>query len=232
MTDDALVTLSDVAFSYGPGAFSLRVDTLQLARGERVACIGPSGAGKTTLVNLIAGILTPSTGTVTFDAAPLSALSDAQRRALRLARIGMVFQEFELLEYLTTRENVLLPFLLSRTLRADADALRRADALIDRMGIAHAAARTPRGLSQGERQRVAIARAMVTRPDLLLCDEPTGNLDPATADSALDLLVEQAQQRNCTVLMVTHNHALLSRFDRIINILDYAAPRQTAEAAP
>ncbi|MCB9845192.1 MAG: ATP-binding cassette domain-containing protein [Phycisphaeraceae bacterium] len=218
-----LVSLSDVRFSYpGPGAFSLRIDSLSIARAEHVACVGPSGSGKTTLIHLIAGILVPESGEVRLGRHRISHLGNGHRRALRAREIGMVFQEFELLEYLSSLDNILLPFFVSGGLRATAEIRRRARDLADRLGVAHTLPRRPRRLSQGERQRIAIARALLGSPSLLMCDEPTGNLDPHTADTTLDLLFDQARAHDAAVLMVTHNHAILDRFDRVVDVTSLA----------
>lgn len=224
MPAGALVELSGVRFAYGGRhAFSLRVGSLSLARKERVACIGPSGSGKTTLVALIAGIIAPDAGRVFFDGIELTALGEAARRQLRIARIGMVFQEFELLEYLTAMENILLPFRVGSGMRAGGEQRDRARALAEELGVAHVLGRKPARLSHGERQRIAICRALATEPRLLMCDEPTGNLDPDSAARTLDLLLEQAERRDATVLMVTHDHSVLDRFDRVIDMLAFAA---------
>lgn len=220
-----MIRLRDVAFAYGdgPDAFAIRVPGLAVERGERIACIGLSGSGKSTLMNIIAGILLPSAGEVVVLGEDLASLSDRQRRRLRLSRIGMVFQEFELLEYLSARENILLARLLEQGLD-EAALRRRADELAAAAGITHVLRRKPAALSHGERQRVAICRALATGPELVLCDEPTGSLDPHSAGAVLDLLFDQARLRGATLVMVTHDHALLDRFDRVVDL------RETAHA--
>lgn len=219
---DALVDVRDVSFAYAQGGFGFDVPRLSLNKGEHVACIGPSGTGKTTLVNLITGILQPRAGTIMFAGEAVHAMSDAARRALRSRRIGMVFQEFELLEYLSARENILLPYHISPALRLDSSVEQRADEIARNMGIDHVLRRLPSALSQGERQRVAICRAMIASPEMLVCDEPTGNLDPETTERTLDLLFAQVKTAGATMFMVTHNHAVLERFDRVIDIMDVA----------
>ena len=218
-----IVSLSQVDFTYAPGAFALSIDELEIAAGERVACIGPSGTGKTTLIHLIAGIEVPARGSVMLDGKRVSALSDGDRRALRIDTIGMMFQRFELLEYLGGLDNILLPFRISAHLTLDAEARAYAVELAAAMGIEHCLARRPQRMSQGERQRVALCRALVTRPKLVICDEPTGNLDPDTAALALDLLFEQVRVRGATLLVVTHDHGVLSRFGRIIDMRELGA---------
>lgn len=213
----ALVRLDGVRFAYGEGGFSLAVDALEVARGERVAVVGPSGCGKTTLVSLMTGVLVPGAGAVRLGDAVVSSLAEDARRALRLERVGMVFQELELLEYLTGLENALLPYHLSARLALDEAVRSRALELMASLGVAHAATRLPARLSQGERQRVAIARALVTEPDLIVADEPTGNLDPDNARATLDLLAERSASLDAALLVVTHDHGLLDRFDRVID---------------
>lgn len=231
---DAIVGVRSLWFSYpGPPGdrFELRAEDLRIARGERVALIGPSGSGKTTFLNLIAGILRPSRGTVALDGSPVHDMSDARRRALRIARIGMVFQEFELLEYLSAFENILLPLRISRHMRVTRAARERARALARALAVEHTLSRLPARLSQGERQRVAICRALIASPSLIMGDEPTGNLDPRTADRTLDLLFEQARAHHAALLIVTHNHAILDRFDRVIDIRELHAPTRDQPGA-
>lgn len=220
--------LRGVSFEYARAAgtrpFRLEVEELSLAPGEAAAVIGPSGSGKTTLVHLCAGILVPEAGAVSVGGVRLDRLSDGERRRERARQVGLVFQEFELLDYLSALENILVPL---RIRGADRGELRsgraRATELADAVGIADLLGRLPAQLSQGERQRVAIARALVTDPALVLCDEPTGNLDPEAASHAVDLLLEQARARGAALLMVTHDHGLLDRFDRVIDVTTLAA---------
>ncbi len=217
----AHVTLQNVWFHYpgSPGArFELRIESLDIQRGERIAIIGPSGSGKTTLLNLIAGIILPCAGTVLLENQPVSALSDTRRRAHRIATVGMVFQEFQLLEYLSAFDNILLPLRVARNLSVNAETRRRARSLADSLGVAHTLGRLPNRLSQGERQRIAICRSLITEPSLVMGDEPTGNLDPTTADATMDLLLSHVERHDATLLIVTHNHAILDRFDRVLDI--------------
>ncbi|MCA9300675.1 MAG: ABC transporter ATP-binding protein [Phycisphaerales bacterium] len=214
-----MIECRDLAFSYGGGDFALRLERLDIEEGTRLACIGPSGCGKTTLVNLLTGILMPDAGHVRIDGQPLDTMSDQQRRAFRLERIGMVFQEFELLPYVNAIENILLPARLAG--RVDADLRIRAENLALDLGLDAQRRRHPDRLSQGERQRVAIGRALVLVPRLIFCDEPTGNLDPKTAARILDLLFERAG--DTTLFMVTHNHEILERFDRVLDMTDLHA---------
>ncbi len=219
-----MVELTDLHFRYGDAGFALRVDELRIAKGESVALVGPSGSGKTTLLHLVAGILAPDAGDIRVDGQDLGALDDAARRAFRVRRVGLVFQEFELLEYLSVLDNVLLPYRIHPTLRLDDAARDRARALAGRLDIADQLGRRPRELSQGERQRAAVCRALVTGPPLLLADEPTGNLDPANKTRVLDAFFALAAESGATILTVTHDHDLLSRFDRVVDLKAFQQP--------
>ena len=213
-----MIEIAGLRFQYGEGAFRLDVPQLHIRRGQRVALVGPSGCGKTTLVSLIAGILKPSAGRVVVAGEDVARLSDARRRRFRSARIGFVFQEFELIEYLSVLDNIMLPFLINPGMKLTRTVPSAAARLARDMGLAGKVHRKPRVLSQGERQRVAICRALVAQPPLLLADEPTGNLDPATAAQILDLLLEAVTSHEATLLMVTHNYGLLDRFDSVVDV--------------
>lgn len=212
------VTVSELEFDYGHGGFSLHVPKLEVDRGEAVAFVGPSGSGKTTLLHLIAGILTPRRGGVWVGEERISAFDDRARRRFRAREIGLVFQEFELLEYLDARENIILPFRLQPG-RTD---LRRArvlaDELAEAVGIRDRLSQHPPTLSPGEKQRVAICRALITRPGLVLADEPTSSLDSGSGARVLDLFFGLVRERGATLLMLTHDPASLGRFDRVIRV--------------
>lgn len=218
-----MIELADIEFAYRRSGFALRVPSLQVAAGECVAVIGPSGSGKTTLLNLIAGIALPRRGRVRVGDTEVSALSDAARRAFRIRRIGFVFQDFGLIDYLTARDNILHPYRITDALTLDAEVRARAEALAAATGIAGRLGHRPGALSQGEKQRVAICRALLTRPALVLADEATGNLDPETKGAILDLLLERARGDGATVLAVTHDHDLLPRFDRVVDFRSFRA---------
>ena len=217
MIGSAVVTIDDLEFRYAEGEFRLRIGQLDVDRGTTAAFIGPSGSGKTTLLNLIAGIALPAAGRVTTDGVDVTALSDPERRSFRATRIGLVFQEFELLEYLSVLDNILLPYRINPALHLG-DAVRaRAESLAARVGIADKLGREPGRLSQGERQRVAVCRAVLTDPPLLLADEPTGNLDPVNRERVLDILFDYVAESGTTLLAVTHDHEILERFERVID---------------
>lgn len=216
-----MITIRDLDFHYLRSGFRLRVPDLAVADGQRVAVLGASGSGKTTLLDLVAGILAPAAGAVTVAGQDLSRLPDGARRHFRITRIGLIFQAFELLEYLTVRDNILLPYRISSTLRQDADAETRLDRLALDTGITDWLYRHPGELSQGERQRAAICRALITSPALILADEPTGNLDPENKQRVLQLLLEQVAGHGATLVMVTHDHALLDPFDQVLDMRDF-----------
>ena len=213
-----MLKVRDLSKSYG-GARSrvvLRDIALDIARGEYIAITGESGVGKSTLLNLIAGLEIPDTGTVELDGAGVTALDDTERTLLRRDRIGFVFQAFHLLPHLTVAQNVALPLSLAGTGRQQAAA--RVGDLLAAVGLADAAGSYPRELSGGEMQRAAIARALVHRPQLLLADEPTGNLDPETARSILALLREQVKNAAGAGILVTHSAAAAATADRVLTL--------------
>ena len=216
-----MIEVRDLVFAYPSGGFRLRIESFDVAPGEKLAVIGPSGSGKTTLLNLLAGIALPQRGCVRVAGEEISALPDTARRAFRSTRIGFVFQDFELVESLSVRDNILHPCRISRGLKLDGAARARAQSLAGRLGIADKLARGVGDLSQGERQRVAICRALLAHPALILADETTGNLDPDTKGRILDLLFEEAAAVRATVVAVTHDHALLGRFDRVADFEDF-----------
>ena len=216
-----MISISDLRFRYSQGGFALYVPELEVESGERVAVIGPSGSGKTTLLNLIAGIRLPQSGRMVTKQVDISDLADGERRDFRIRNIGLVFQEFELLEYLNVLDNILLPYRINTSLELTKAVRRRASELAEMMGIGDKASRNVRRLSQGEKQRVAVCRALLAEPPLLLADEPTGNLDPTNKDRVLDILVEYADSKGSTLVTVTHDHDLLSRFQRIIDFKQF-----------
>ena len=215
-----MISLRDMVFEYPDSDFSLRASSLDIDAGQMAAVIGPSGSGKTTLLHLAAGILLPTGGSVQVSGEEISRRSDAERRGFRIANIGLIFQEFELLEYLTVRQNILLPYRINPALKLNGAARDQAASLAQSMGISEVLDRHPNRLSQGERQRVAICRALVANPKIVLADEPTGNLDPKTSRTIVQVLLDQAAARKATVLMVTHDHSLLDHFDRVIDMED------------
>jgi putative ABC transport system ATP-binding protein len=215
-----MIQIRGLSFSYPASTFTLDIESLEVLLGQRVAVIGPSGSGKTTLLNLIAGVDIPHAGTVEIGGICVSGMPDAARRAYRLGQIGMVFQNFELLDYLSVLDNILLPLRISLSHRVTPELLERARTLAEFVGIGDKLSRYPGQLSQGERQRVAVSRALLLQPPLLLADEPTGNLDPVNRTLVLDLLLDYARERNATLITVTHDENILQRFDRVINFAE------------
>ena len=227
-----MIDLRQLVFRYPNSPFTLAIDSLQIARGEKVAFVGPSGSGKTTLLNLIAGLHTPHSGTVRISETDVARLADSARRNFRIAHIGMVFQQFELLPYLRARDNIRLPFLINQTLGWSTDLAARLEQLAAALGIADKLHRFPAELSQGEQQRVAIARALVHSPPLLLADEPTGNLDPANKRNILRLLFEQVAAQAGTRVVVTHDLGILDGFDRVIDFTQFQVTTRQETTAP
>jgi putative ABC transport system ATP-binding protein len=172
------------------------------------------------LLNLLAGVLLPDRGVVEVAGREVSGLGDAERRDFRIRKLGLVFQAFELLDYLTVLDNILLPLRIGAGLSVTAEYRRRAAELAERVGIADKLERHPDQLSQGERQRVAVSRALLLKPSIILADEPTGNLDPANKLVVLDLLVDYAREHGATLLTVTHDRELLDRFERVLDFRD------------
>lgn len=182
--------------------------------GETIAIIGESGSGKSTLLSLLAGLDTPSTGSVVINDRNITLLDEDGRAALRNELVGFVFQSFQLLPSLTALENVMLPL----ELRGAVDAENAARSLLQRVGLGHRLSHTPRQLSGGEQQRVALARAFVTRPAILFADEPTGNLDSKTGAHIIDLLFELNLEQHTTLILVTHDATLAARCQRTIRL--------------
>lgn len=223
-----MISTSELSFSYPHSDFRLAIDQLEIAAGCATAVVGPSGSGKTTLLHLLAGILTPESGQIVVHDTPLHTLAEAARRRFRLTHVGLVFQDFELIEYLNVLDNVLLPCRIGH-LSLTAEVRQRAERLLDRVHLTSHRGKSVTRLSQGERQRVAICRALLAQPPLLLADEPTGNLDPDTSADILALLLETVREENATLVMVTHDHSLLSHFERTIDFSQFLS-RETARA--
>jgi putative ABC transport system ATP-binding protein len=192
----------------------LRDVSFEITVGEAVAIVGVSGSGKSTLLGLLAGLDTPSAGRVLIDGQDLGALDEDGRAALRGRMVGFVFQSFQLLPAMTALENVMLPLELAGNLAAR-DA---ASAMLARVGLQDRRHHYPKQLSGGEQQRVAIARAFVTRPALLLADEPTGNLDATTGAQVIDLMFELNEEKGTTLLLVTHDESLSRRCTRVLRL--------------
>jgi putative ABC transport system ATP-binding protein len=190
--------------------------SLEVQAGEFVAITGPSGSGKSTLLGLIAGLDEPTAGSIEVDGVEVTRLAEDALAGFRRDRIGYVFQAYHLIPTLTAAENVAVPLELA----GHANAAGEARALLTDVGLGARSHHYPAQLSGGEQQRVALARAVALRPALLLADEPTGNLDSATGAAIIELMLRLRRERGCTLLLVTHDPALASHADRIVNLLD------------
>lgn len=216
-----MININNLEFRYDEGDFRLTIPQLTVLQADKTAVIGPSGSGKTTLLNLVAGIILPKNGTVNVDTLAISELNDSERRDFRIKNIGFVFQDFELLDYLNVLDNILHPYRITGALTLSNDVRARAVQLAEDMGIVDKLKRHPSDLSQGEKQRAAICRSLLPSPKVVLADEATGNLDPANKTRILDLLFRSVEEQGATLLAVTHDHELLTRFDRVIDFQDF-----------
>jgi putative ABC transport system ATP-binding protein len=216
---DAVYTLQDAALSLDGNAGRvdiLRGITLTVCRGESVGLIGPSGSGKSSLLMLMGGLEKPTGGRVEALGHDLGAMSEDALARFRRAHMGVVFQSFHLIPTMTALENVATPLELS----GDADAYDKAKAELEVVGLGHRADHYPAQLSGGEQQRVALARAAAPRPDILLADEPTGNLDGANGAAIIDLLFGLRDRHGATLVLVTHSTTLANRCDRVVRLTD------------
>ena len=226
-----LVSIRDLTLRLPSGGRTLTVldgVSLDVARGATVAVAGPSGSGKSTLLGLVAGLDTPTAGTITVAGVEVTRLGEAALARFRRDTLGYVFQSYHLIPTLTAAENVGVPL----DLAGSAGAASRAAELLAGVGLAERAHHYPAQLSGGEQQRVALARAMALDPPLLLADEPTGNLDSATGAVIVDLLFALNRERGTTLLLVTHDAALAERADRVVSLRDgrIAGERRRASA--
>jgi putative ABC transport system ATP-binding protein len=215
--NDRVLVAESVELSYGPTP-ALRGADISVDRGEIVAVMGPSGSGKSTLLHCLAGILTPDVGQVVFDGVRVDRLDERARTELRRRRFGFVFQFGQLVPDLSAVENVALPLLLDRRPRRRALAL--AQSWLERLDISGLEDRRPGELSGGEAQRVALARALVTEPEVVFADEPTGSLDSLAGERVMDLLVDAARAERVTVLLVTHDARVAAYADREVYVRD------------
>jgi putative ABC transport system ATP-binding protein len=219
---DLLIHLDDVVKTYPTGAGEitvLRGVTLKVQPGEALGVVGPSGSGKSTLINMVTGIDRPTRGQVVVNGRPIHALSENQLARWRGRNVGVIFQFFQLLPTLTVIENVMLPMDFCNV-HAPRERPQRAMALLDEVGLAGHAHKLPNTLSGGEQQRAAIARALANDPSLIVADEPTGNLDTATAESVFGLFDRLVKIDGKTLLIVTHDRSLAARLPRVVEVRD------------
>ncbi len=221
MEQETLYTLAEVTRTYQVGSATVRAlseATCTIGKGEMVSLEGPSGSGKSTLLLMLGVLETPSSGTLTFKGTDLRKTTDEVRTVLRRDSIGYVFQQFNLIPTLTARENVLLPMV--PVAGKNADKQQRAAALLEQVGLEHRISHLPGSLSGGEQQRVAIARALANQPDVIIADEPTGNLDSASAQGIMDLLSRLNEEEHVTIIIATHDPAIAKRTHRHIMMRD------------
>ena len=212
------------AYRSGAGTLTVLEDiSFMVSPGEFLAIVGPSGSGKTTLLGLLAGLDRPASGEVWLDGNPLSAMNEDERAALRGAKVGFVFQSYQLIPMLTALENVQVPL----ELRGESDPAR-ARALLERVGLGDRTGHYPAQLSGGEQQRVALARAFSTQPKVLFADEPTGNLDQRTGAGIIELMTDLNREAGTTLVLVTHDPELAGRARRILRLADGRLVSDTA----
>ncbi|MBS8228280.1 ABC transporter ATP-binding protein [Vannielia litorea] len=228
---DPILSLNDVTFTLDGNAGKVNIlkgISLDVAKGETLGLIGPSGSGKSSLLMLMGGLDTATSGTVTALGHDLTAMGEDALARFRLEHMGVVFQSFHLIGTMTALENVATPLELAGM----SDAYERAKAELAAVGLGDRADHYPSQMSGGEQQRVALARAIAPRPDILLADEPTGNLDAATGDAVTDLLFDLSEKRGATLVLVTHSRQLAARCGRVVRLADgLISPEAKAEAA-
>ncbi len=216
-----LLTVKGLCKNYCMGADTVQVlkgIDLEVAQATTTALVGASGAGKSTLLHILGALDRPSSGLVTYKGQPLFSKSDRELADFRSRTIGFVFQFHHLLPEFTALENVMMPALIARTERRQAELTARA--LLGEVGLEHRLLHRPGELSGGEQQRVAIARALVMEPELLLADEPTGNLDTRTSEAIYELLVKIQKQTGVSMIVVTHNEGIAARMERVVRLFD------------
>lgn len=220
--NDVIVSVKEAYFSYPSRkdvpSFGLEMPNFTIQSGEQLMLMGPSGSGKSTLLNIVAGELVPQRGEVLVLGERIDQLSESERQAFRIANVGFVFQDFPLVPYLDSIQNVLFPYRINPHLKLTATVYDRARLLLDNVGLSTKSGRYPSELSQGERQRVAIARALIANPRLILADEPTAGLDIKRSHEIVALLQEIAINQGIGLLVVSHEPQIVDRFQDVLRL--------------
>ena len=214
-----ILKVSELCKSYTQGDQEVKVLThinMEVSKGEKIAILGQSGCGKSTLLSLLGGLDNPDSGTIEVDGVQLASMSEDERSKTRSQKLGIIFQQYHLMRNLTALENVGLPLEILGT----ANDQQLAQDALSEVGLFHRSSHFPSEMSGGECQRVAIARALVTRPSLILADEPSGNLDQKTGEEVMSLLFHLCTEHSTTLLLVTHNRELAQRCDRILQLTE------------
>jgi putative ABC transport system ATP-binding protein len=221
MPSDNIISVQDVKRRYMMGeeeVWALAGVSLDVRRGEYLSIMGPSGSGKSTLFNMIGGLDRPTDGTVLMDGNDVRKMDLRQIAYLRCHKVGFIFQTFNLIQVMTAEQNVMLPMTFAGV--SDADASRRAREILDQVGLGKRYDHRPGQLSGGQQQRVAIARAMANDPDIILADEPTGNLDLKTGEEIINMLAKFRDETGKTIISATHDHKMLAASDRVVYLVD------------
>jgi len=221
VADTAVIACQHLGKTFVEGPLSvevLRDINLDIAQGEQVAIVGASGSGKSTLLHLLGGLDTPTTGSVQILGQEISSMDEAARGVLRNHSLGFIYQFHHLLMEFTAQENIAIPLFIRG--EKPRQAMAQAASMLQKVGLGHRLTHKPNELSGGERQRAAVARALVTRPQCILADEPTGNLDGKTADGVYQLMQELNRELNTSFVVVTHDMSFAKRMDRVIRLLD------------